>query len=187
MIGREIGAVFSTIGITSSVASLLSKPFFALIYRWYTEYTGAFAIETRLCFFSQGNCRVSTRLLFAGCRWRTHACLHSNHSGAQVWDQQKKMKAFLKVSKWVLGEIMRVFTMWVWLPDDFALMAQLQGTEGCGKERRDGWKASAGIGRARSASNVWLKECVLNQFHNSGWEWRLRGGERPDVNEAQRR
>ena len=30
---REVGAVFSTIGITSSVASLLSKPFFALIYR----------------------------------------------------------------------------------------------------------------------------------------------------------
>ena len=30
---REIGAVFSTIGIMQSVASLLSKPFFALIYR----------------------------------------------------------------------------------------------------------------------------------------------------------
>ena len=30
---REIGAVFSTIGIMQSIASLLSKPFFALIYR----------------------------------------------------------------------------------------------------------------------------------------------------------
>jgi len=39
---REIGAVFSTIGISSSVASLLSKPFFALIYRETVEFLPGF-------------------------------------------------------------------------------------------------------------------------------------------------
>ena len=32
----------------------------------------------------QGNCRVFAGLLSAGCGWRAHPCLHTNHFCAQV-------------------------------------------------------------------------------------------------------
>ena len=154
----------------------------------YTEYTaGAFAIETRWCFFSgklssfypASICWLSledSRLSSFQSLWRTG--LRSTKKNEGISKSFKVGAGRDYESLYNVSLVALMILLW-W--------CNCRGLKGVERNVEMAGKHPQVLEGFARPSNVWLKEWVFNQYLNSGWEWRLRGWERPDVNKAQRR